>query len=429
MTTKVIIVGAGPAGVLLAHYLLRRGNYQVKLYESRSDPRFVSFANDRTFPISLTQRGLKAIVHIEGLEEKILSQGTITNGTLRHRKKGKARLLPRKKPLLVIDRTRLVIILLENLLEKSENQPVSIHFNSQCTNINLKEKILELKTANGKLFTDNYDLLIGADGANSIIRSSFVNTEIDPFDCEQNYVSNAYKSIFISRINEQVGLELDSDKLHSWRNDQEIQIVLAPQGEKGLNGVMIFNPQNNCLEKFSSKEEVLKFFADHFPEISQLMSEEEAEALLKRPISQVLTVRCNRYHQGNSVLILGDAAHAVSPSIGQGCNSALEDVEIFNNLLDEMGENWLQAIPEFTKRRLLDAHALQELSNYIFPTNKRLLIEFFVRLAWARFLHKIFPQSCQPFCLDLIFETTLPYSEILKSSQGWIAKVKNNVSH
>jgi len=47
------------------------------------------------------------------------------------------------------------------------------------------------------------------------------------------------------------------------------------------------------------------------------MSLEEAEAFLKRPVVEVLTVRCDRFHDGDSVVLIGDAAHA-SPSIGQG---------------------------------------------------------------------------------------------------------------
>lgn len=39
MLQKVVIIGACPAGLLLAHYLLRRGKYCVELYEQRSDPR------------------------------------------------------------------------------------------------------------------------------------------------------------------------------------------------------------------------------------------------------------------------------------------------------------------------------------------------------------------------------------------------------
>ena len=37
MVNKVVIVGAGPSGLLLAHYLLRRGDkYQVDIYERRN---------------------------------------------------------------------------------------------------------------------------------------------------------------------------------------------------------------------------------------------------------------------------------------------------------------------------------------------------------------------------------------------------------
>lgn len=39
MLAKIVIIGAGPAGLLLAHYLLRRGKYQVEIYDRRPDPR------------------------------------------------------------------------------------------------------------------------------------------------------------------------------------------------------------------------------------------------------------------------------------------------------------------------------------------------------------------------------------------------------
>ncbi len=59
MLTKVVIVGAGPSGVLLAHYLLRRGDkYQIDIYDRRSDPQIVSFSKYRTFSLALCERGL-----------------------------------------------------------------------------------------------------------------------------------------------------------------------------------------------------------------------------------------------------------------------------------------------------------------------------------------------------------------------------------
>lgn len=45
MVKKVVIVGAGPCGVLMAHSLLRRSDrYQIDLYDAKSDPRSIEFS-------------------------------------------------------------------------------------------------------------------------------------------------------------------------------------------------------------------------------------------------------------------------------------------------------------------------------------------------------------------------------------------------
>jgi kynurenine 3-monooxygenase len=72
---KIVIIGAGPAGLLLAHYLLARGGYQVAIYERRPDPRLIASHSQRTFPISLQTRGLSAIRALPGLETKLARQG------------------------------------------------------------------------------------------------------------------------------------------------------------------------------------------------------------------------------------------------------------------------------------------------------------------------------------------------------------------
>lgn len=110
MLQKVVIIGAGPTGLLLAHYLLRRGKYCAELYEQRSDPRLVDVSQDRTFPISLQERGRKALRQIPGLEEAIAAVGMFCNGSKVHRQKGKAREISRTVPLLTIDRIEVVWI-------------------------------------------------------------------------------------------------------------------------------------------------------------------------------------------------------------------------------------------------------------------------------------------------------------------------------
>jgi kynurenine 3-monooxygenase len=144
-------------------------------------------------------------------------------------------------------------------------------------------------------------------------------------------------------------------------------------------------------------------------------------------VAKVLTVRCDRFHNGDSVLLIGDAAHAVSPSIGQGCNSSLEDVLILGQLLEQYGDDWAKILPLFSEQRVPDAHALRELSDYSFPRTKLLVVEFFLRLTLLRLFHQWFPHLVKPFVFDLVFDTDLPYSQVLSLSQGWIHKVKRSM--
>jgi 2-polyprenyl-6-methoxyphenol hydroxylase-like FAD-dependent oxidoreductase len=285
------IIGAGPAGLLLAHYLLRRGKYRVEIYEQRADMRLVDASQDRTFPISLQERGRKAIREIAGLDEAIASASVFCNGTKVYRKRGKARKIPRAIPIMSIDRNRLVMILLQHLTQTYTAEQLIVKFDCPCIQVDRKAKTVTMQPEQGEAFSLAYD----------------------------------------------------------------------------------------------------------------------------------------RFHEGDSVLLIGDAAHAVSPSIGQGCNASLEDVLVFERLLEQHEDDWLLALPAFTQQRVPDAHALKELSDYSFPRTKGLVVEFFLRLTLSRLLHRWFPQQVKPFVFDLVLDQDLSYSQVLSLSQGWINKVKRSL--
>ena len=422
MAKKVVIVGAGPCGVLLAHYLLGRNEqYAVDIYERRSDPRTVEISKPRTFPLVINQRGLKALSNIKGLVEAVKAVSVKISGSLTHQKNGKTQVLPRQKPIFCLDRTQLVITLLDALTEKYGNNRLNIHFDHECKQVDFETKKVTFTVANTATeVTADYDLLIGADGARSQIREQFLSTNV--FELEQKYIPSAYKSLFLPA---ESATSLKSGYIHVWRADNSISANLVHQVDGSMNGVVTFPRENNPVANLSTTEEVLQFFRDRFPEISQFLPESEAEAFLNRPVSSILTIRCNRYHHGDSVLIMGDAAHATSPSLGQGCNASFEDVALFDELLNEYSDNFAEAISQFTLRRLPDAHALVELSDYTFPlSNKLLFVEFFIRLRAAQFLHQLFPKRFSLSLFQLVSETTVPYAEILNCHKGWISKVK-----
>ncbi|NEQ53857.1 MAG: NAD(P)-binding protein [Leptolyngbya sp. SIO3F4] len=80
----VIIIGAGPASLLLVHYLLRRQQYQIELYDRRPDPCQINPNEQRSFPISLQKRGQNALAGIPGLDAAITQQAIACQGSVIH---------------------------------------------------------------------------------------------------------------------------------------------------------------------------------------------------------------------------------------------------------------------------------------------------------------------------------------------------------
>lgn len=424
MVKRVIIVGAGASGLLLAHYLLKRSDlYKIDIYEHHNDPRSLTDSKSRTFPLAMNDRGLKALGQISGLIEAIEARGHKIVASVSHSLSGKQRVIPRAKPLTTIDRLSLIKVLL-NTLEESKNKygdRLKIHFQHPCTRVNLTSKQAYFATPEGDLTLD-YDLIVGADGARSTVRKAFLDTKL--FECQQKYVSDDYKSIFLPA--KDIEHELDTDKIHTWRTDEGIVIILVPQLDGSLNGVIHFPRNNQQVSQLSSATEVLDFFKENFPAVARSIAPEDAQAFLARPIATNLTIRCNRYHHDDSALLIGDAAHAVSPALGQGCNSALEDVSILNELLDKYADDLSQVLGQFTACRLPDARAVVELSDYTLPSQKSLFVEFILRMRIAQILHKLFPTKFLPPLFQAIHDPAISYREILQQYRGWCNKVKKS---
>ena len=422
---KIVIIGAGPAGLLLAHYLLHRQQYYIEIYDRRPDPRQVDPNERRSFPISLQKRGRKALQGIPGLEAAVAQDAMVCQGTVIHSPK-QARDIRRKNELLTIDRSRLVAALLEQLTGTYSNSSLRLFFNCVCQRLDADQQTVSFLNATGRPFSISYDRLIGADGARSQVRTELAARYDLP--CKQTYVPDAYKSIFLARTNPEKDIELAPDRIHTSNVGRNNRLVLAPQPNNQLHGAFIFNAENNPLAEFTTQEEILNYFAENLPVFRQLMSDTEAAELLQRPVARLMSVTCDRFHLGEHILLVGDAAHAVSPSIGQGCNSSLEDIQIIDRLLDQYQDDWSQVLPQFSQQRVPEAHALRDLSDYSFPRSTPLIAEFFLRLTLGRKLNQWFPQWFKPFVFDLVLDSDLSYTEVLDLSKGWISKVKRSMT-
>ncbi|MCL2934912.1 MAG: FAD-dependent monooxygenase [Trichodesmium sp. MAG_R03] len=118
----------------------------------------------------------------------------------------------------------------------------------------------------------------------------------------------------------------------------------------------------------------------------------------------------------SGVVLLGDVFHCFPPDIGQGVNSALEDVFILNQALTQNNDIISDALPLFEYLRSPDIKPLICLAQtaYSWQYNQGFLgkrlwsINFFIRLLLSRILPFIFA----PPAFILIQNHQLSYREI-----------------
>jgi kynurenine 3-monooxygenase len=103
-------------------------------------------------------------------------------------------------------------------------------------------------------------------------------------------------------------------------------------------------------------------------------------------------VHCNYYHSDKlSAIIMGDAAHATSPSIGMGMNTALGDASALNRLLDQHDDDWDAVLPAYSKERVKEGRALTDLAFFLYSMSPTQQIRNLVIAMLRGILSKIFP--------------------------------------
>ncbi|MEK7725401.1 MAG: NAD(P)/FAD-dependent oxidoreductase, partial [Acidobacteriota bacterium] len=189
---KVIIIGAGLSGSLLAIYLAKKG-IEVDVYESRGDMRKETMSAGRSINLALSNRGIAALKEV-GLDEYMLAEAVPMYGRMIHAVDGATKLLPysgrQDEFINSVSRAGLNIALI-NQAEKYDG--VKFHFNQKCVDFDCKTG--EAKLENGDLI--KADTTIGTDGAGSAIRNAMLLGGVERFDFSQKWLEHGYKELHI----------------------------------------------------------------------------------------------------------------------------------------------------------------------------------------------------------------------------------------
>ncbi|RLV96441.1 hypothetical protein DV515_00012580 [Chloebia gouldiae] len=390
---RIAVIGGGLVGALNACFFARRG-FHVDVYEAREDIRVASFARGRSINLALSHRGRQALRAV-GMEEQIVAKGIPMRARRIHTPSGKKYSIPYGKKdqyILSVDRANLN----KELLTAAETY------------------------SNTKLFFGHKLLGCNAElGTLSIKRKEFMRQT--RFNYSHEYIPHGYMELTIPPKDGDFAME--PNYLHIWPRNTFMMIALPnmvlTQGHVLLGNRMGLDKSFTCtlfmpfeeFEKLTTGEQVLGFFQTYFPDAIPLIGEQELKHdYFLLPAQAMISVKCSSYNLSSRCVLMGDAAHAVVPFYGQGMNAGFEDCLVFDELMDQFHNDLGACLPEFSRLRVPDDHAISDLAMYNYVEMREHVNStwFIFRKRVDNFLHALMPSTIVPL-YTMVSQHVIPH--------------------
>ncbi len=397
---RVLILGAGPAGLVLAHALARRDTLDVTVVERDPNPFEHPATTDRSYTIDITGHGLKAVRYLDcarRFDERLIAfKGIQAHRPIR-------RTVPWAEPGWTGSRGDILKTL---LLDLEERYPGRITFRWGTT-------VEAVDVVSGEVVIEGarevYDLIVGCDGAGSLTRRAM--EALPGFTTERASLPNYCMMVALDRDT----ASLDPEHLHLM-NAHPFTVAGAVNGRDkhdprwfcmvGFNHAHRFG--SGCCEQGMAPVEEARRYFDKHTDMRQHISDEELARFVERDCHHIgKSVKCSSLHGGKAVM-LGDAA-AAFPPVGQGINAAMEAAVVFDRLVGECGggtrpAQLLEAAARFTEAWKPEADAVLWIASRWAFSNLRMS----AKLLLAEFLD----------CNVLDQAKHMPYSEVYRQAQA-----------
>lgn len=407
MSQKIIIIGAGLAGSLLAIYLAKRG-IQVDVFEARGDMRKERVVGGRSINLALSNRGIAALREV-GMDKYMLAEAVPMYGRMIHSLEGETRLLPYSgragESINSVSRSGLNIA----LINEAEKYPgVQFVFNEQCTDLDCTTG--EVVFESGR--TIRGDTLIATDGAGSAVRQA-METQMPDFSVSSVFLEHGYKELQIPAGS--IGnFLIEKNALHIWPRHKFMMIAL-PNSDGSFTCTLFLG--HGAIDQLTNAKSLLEFFEREFSDAIELMPTLAAD-FASNPTGLLGTIKCWPWNVDGKFLLLGDSAHAVVPFYGQGMNCAFEDVRVLDQLIEKHGTDWETVYEEYGRLRKINTDAIADMAEENFYEMRDAVADpVFVRKRELETrLEQLYPDYFSKYSM-VTFREDMPYA---------VAKEKGN---
>ncbi|OJJ04459.1 hypothetical protein ASPVEDRAFT_196891 [Aspergillus versicolor CBS 583.65] len=309
---RVVIVGAGFAGLTAAIALGREGHRVVVLEKSR-------FNKETGAAINSAPNCTKMLEWL-GVDVKGYG-GTLLEEMSRYDHEGTLKYSQEFGPIRQSWQAEYYFIHradLHTALKQQAEKVATIHTGCRIVTVGVSSDNPSVVLDDGQVFAA--DVLIGADGLHSVVRKQIAPSSSQPYPTDKACFRWLLPTSEISNLDETKDI-IQPGRFIEWTSGKT-RLVVYPCANNEVLNLCAFIPTAQVeAADASSKEIVMREFRDYCPAVQKLIesTDEDLKAWQLYDMDPLPRWVCRR------AALIGDAAHPFQPFLGQGGAMAIED--------------------------------------------------------------------------------------------------------